>query len=207
MSIKSTIMPERKRDVQKRETRGRLLDAAMRVFSRGGILASSTAEISREAGLSHGSLFAHFGSKEELVATVIEGFGEALAGRLRETGASGSGTRAVLAAHLEALAEREGFYARLVAEAPLLPRRPRVSLAMIQSSVSSHLSPAVEADTRAGRLRALPFRFLFDAWIGLVHYYLANGELFAPGAPVLERRGGELLDHFMSLISKPGECP
>jgi AcrR family transcriptional regulator len=176
----------------------------MRVYSRRGIHASSTEEISREAGLSHGSLFAHFGSQEELVSTVIEDFGEAVAKRLHDLSASGAGTRAVLASHLQAIAEREDFYARLVAEAPLLPRRARDSLVMIQSSIAFHLSPAVEADARAGRIKAMPLHLLFNTWVGLVHHYLANRELFAPGASVIGRRGGELLDHFMSLISKGG---
>jgi AcrR family transcriptional regulator len=205
MSIESTkIIRTRVRARQKAESRGRLLESAVLVFARRGILASTTAEVAMAAGLSQGSLFAHFGSQEALVAAAIEEFGEGLARRLHELAAAGAGTRAVLEAHLRGLAEREGFYARLVVEAPLLPPRARDSLVAIQSSIAFHLAPAVEADTRGGRLRPMPLHLLFNTWIGLLHHYLANRELFAPGASVIERRGRELLDHFMSLIGAPG---
>jgi hypothetical protein len=50
----------------------------------------------------------------------------------------------------------------------------------------------------------MPLHLLFNTWIGLIHHYLMNRELFAPGASVVERHGRELLDHFMYLISKGG---
>lgn len=203
MSNQSTEIPARRRDrgAQKLDTRRRILDAAVRVFSRGGILASSTAEVAREAAVSHGSLFAHFGTQEGLVAAVIEDAGTAIAGRLHELSRSGATVREVLTAHLAALGEREDFYSRLVSEAPGLSTRARDSLVMIQSAIAFHLSPAVEAGILALSIRPMPLHLLFNTWIGLVHHYLANRELFAPGASVIERRGPELLDHFMSMIS------
>jgi AcrR family transcriptional regulator len=203
MSIQS-ISLRRDRGKQKLETRRRILEAALLVFARDGILASTTADVAKEAGLSHGSVFAHFGSQAELVAAVVEDFGAGVARRLHELAATGAGARAVFEAHLRAIGESEAFYARLVVEAPLLPARARDSLVTIQSSICFHLSPAVEADTEAGEIKIMPLYLLFNTWIGLVHYYLANRELFAPGASVIERRGKELLDHFMSLISTGG---
>lgn len=205
ISTINDALPARNRETQKRKTRGRILDAAIRVFAREGILASTTAAVAKEAGISHGSLFAHFGSQEGLIVAVIEDFGRAAALRLHELAGEGAGTRAVLEAHLQGIREREDFYARLVVEAPALPANARRSLILIQTAISFHLSPAIEADTRAGRVKAMPLALLFNTWLGLIHHYLANRELFAPGASVIERRGGELLDHFMSLISKGGE--
>jgi AcrR family transcriptional regulator len=194
----------RNRDEQKSRTRRRIIDAAVAVFAREGILSSTTAEIAKEAGLSHGSVFARFGTQEALIAAVIEDFGESLSRRHHELVASGARTREVLDAHLRAIAEREAFYATLVVEAPILPPRARDSLVLIQSSISFHLSPAVDADTLAGRIRAMPLHLLFNTWIGLIHHYLANRRLFAPGDSVIGRRGEELLDHFMSLIERGG---
>jgi len=191
----------KKRDKQKLETRRQILEAAIRVFSRDGILASTTADVAREAGLSHGSVFVHFGSQEGLVVATVEDFGKTVSLRLHELAEAKAGTREVLEAHLKAIGEREAFYARLVVEVPLLPEKQRASLVLIQSAISFHLSPAIEADTKTGRIKPMPLALLFNTWVGLVHYYLANSKLFAPGASVIERRGKELLDHFMSLIS------
>jgi AcrR family transcriptional regulator len=194
----------RNREAQKRETRRRILDAAIRVFAREGILASTTAAVAKEAEVAQGSVFVHFGTQEGLVVAVIRDFGEAVSLRLHDLARRGGGTREVLEAHLEGIREREDFYSRLVVEAPLLPAGARQSLILIQSAISFHLSPAIEADTKSGKIRVMPLALLFNTWVGLVHYYLANREFFAPGASVVDRRGGELLDHFLSLISKGG---
>jgi AcrR family transcriptional regulator len=197
-------MTVRNRDNQKLQTRRRIIEAAIRVFSRDGILASATADVAKEAELSHGSVFAHFGTQAALIAAVIEDFGEVLARRLHELVSSGAGTREVLQAHLDAIAESEDFYARLVVESSLLPAGARDSLISIQSAICFHLSSVIEAETESGALRVMPLHLLFNTWIGLIHHYLMNRELFAPGASVVERHGRELLDHFMYLISKGG---
>jgi len=155
--------------------------------------------------VSHGSVFAHFGTQEGLIAAVIEDFGEALSLHLHESTERGAGTREVLKSHLDAIRESEGFYARLAVETPLLPSEARLSLVLIQSDIAFHLSPAIEADAKAGSVKAMPLPLLFNTWVGLLHYYLANRELFAPDASLLESRGEELLDHFMSLISTGGK--
>jgi AcrR family transcriptional regulator len=189
------------RDRQKLATRQRILEAAIVVFSRDGIIASNTSDIAKEAAVSHGNVFAHFGSQEALVSAVIEEIGADIASRIHELVNSCVEVREVLAVHLRAIAERESFYARLVAETPSLPSRARESLVMIQSAISFHLSPAVEAAMRSGAIRPMPLYLLFNTWSGLVNHYLINRELFAPGASVIEGRGSELLDHFMKLIS------
>lgn len=195
----------RDRGEQKTATRRRILDAAIAVFGTKGILAATAAEVAKEAGVSHGSVFVHFGTMETLMAAAIEDFGEALSLRLHELTAVGAGTREVLAAHLEAIREREAFYSRLVAEASLLPPAARSCLVLIQSGIAFHLSPAIEADAKAGRVKEMRLPLLFNTWLGLVHHYLANRELFSPCESVIDARGQELLDHFMSLISIGGE--
>jgi AcrR family transcriptional regulator len=203
VKLRSSNPPSpRNREAQKLGTRRRILDAAARVFAREGILAATAAAVATEAGVAHGSVFARFGSLEGLIVAVIGDFGETVSLRLHESMEKGAGTREVLAAHLEGIGRCEDFYARLVVEVPLLPAAARQSLVLIQSAIAFHLSPAIRADEKARRIKAMPLALLFNTWVGLIHYYLANRELFAPGASVIERYGDELLDHFISLISK-----
>ena len=55
----------------KQETRLRILETAGRRFKRDGIDASGVATLMADAGLTNGAFYAHFASKEHLVATVI----------------------------------------------------------------------------------------------------------------------------------------
>jgi len=78
-------------------------------------------------------------------------------------------------------------------------------LVLMQSAIAFHLVPAIEADRKTRRIKTMSLSLLFNTWLGLIHYYLANRELFSPGESVIDARGQELLDHFMSLISIGGK--
>jgi len=106
----------------------------------------------------------------------------------------------VLQAHLRVLAEFEPFYARLVTEAPLLPPKVRSTLLMLHAAVSQRLFLALERERKAGRARRLERPLLFNTWIGLVHHYLVNRDLFAAGASVIAEQGDTLVQHFMTLV-------
>ena len=55
----------------KAETRDRILKAASKRFRERGFADAGVASIMRDAGLTHGGFYAHFGSKDDLVASVI----------------------------------------------------------------------------------------------------------------------------------------
>ncbi|HEY8524789.1 MAG TPA: TetR/AcrR family transcriptional regulator [Acidimicrobiales bacterium] len=57
------------------ETRNRLIEAAGRVFAERGFEGARIAEIAREAGLSSGAIYAHYGSKAELLLEAIRSHG------------------------------------------------------------------------------------------------------------------------------------
>ena len=72
----------------------------------------------------------------------------------------------------------------------------------IQSTVSIHFYRALEHKIKAGKIKKVPFHMLFNTWLGLVHYYLLNGDLFAPGESVLKRYKNTMTGCFLSLIKK-----
>lgn len=61
----------RKAGVSAEQTRGELLGAAARVFALKGYDGASIADITTEAGLSSGAIYAHYGSKAELFVAVV----------------------------------------------------------------------------------------------------------------------------------------
>jgi len=189
------------RQQQKEQTRRKLLDTALNAFAQNGILATRMSDIAEAAGVSHGTVFLHFDTQEALISAIIEDFGFRMATRTHElAGASGS-VKEILSAHLQGIREQEGFYTRLVIEASQLPGAARNALISIQSAISFHISQAAQREMDAGSIKHMPVALLFNTWIGLVHYYLSNGDLFAPGKSVIETCGPMLLEHFNDLIS------
>jgi AcrR family transcriptional regulator len=57
-----------------RDTRTKILDAGLRLFSKKGYLRATTREIARKAGVAELTLFRHFSSKERLFEEIIHTF-------------------------------------------------------------------------------------------------------------------------------------
>src|SRR3977135_2230614 len=102
------------RQEQKEATRERLVNAAMELFAHNGIAETTTADIAKSIGMSHGNVFVHFPKRDDLVIAVIDEFGRRLATEFRQVLEEGLGLRAALRAHLKVLEEFEPFYSRLV---------------------------------------------------------------------------------------------
>jgi AcrR family transcriptional regulator len=64
------------------ETRQRLLRAAADVFARRGYDGTRVADIAATAGVSNGALYAHFGSKAELLVAALRAHGHKMLGEL-----------------------------------------------------------------------------------------------------------------------------
>ena len=193
-------MAKTNRDLQKSMTRQHLLEIAFVEFGKKGLLATPTLDLARAAGVAHGTLFTHFPSREDLVVAVIEEFGARITQRLHELTEGGGGLREILAAHLQGIKEFEPFYTRLISELRLLPREARGTMVMIQSAISFHVMQSADWEMSSGKIRVLPFHLLFNQWLGLLHHYLMNGDLFAPGESVIARYGTELLDYYLNLL-------
>ena len=194
-------MPETQRQLQKKHTRAHIIETALKLYSEFGLIATRTSDIAEAAKLSHGTIFAHFSTQDELLISVIDEFGSRINKRLHELASGKSGVSEVLEAHLAGLIEFEEFYSKLVIESRLLPKEARNTFLMIQSAISFHLSQALEREMEEGSIIQQPIHLLFNGWVSLIHYYLTNNDLFAPKESVLKRYGQELLKYYMRLIT------
>jgi TetR/AcrR family transcriptional repressor of nem operon len=76
---------------QKEATRRRIVESAGRRFKRDGIDASGIATLMSDAGLTNGAFYAHFASKDDLIATVVSDQLRAQAERRRALPPGGAG--------------------------------------------------------------------------------------------------------------------
>jgi AcrR family transcriptional regulator len=196
----SSNQKQSQRQKQKNQTRELLINTALEQFAEKGLLAARTSDIAGAAKVSHGTLFAHFATREILLDEVIEEFGMRITKRLHELVDTDCTIKELLEAHLKGLSEYEEFYTRLVSEGHLLDEKARNSLIMIQSAISFHLIQVAEREMETCKIRKMPVDLLFNTWIGLVHYYLVNRDLFAPGGSVIRVQGNRLVEHYVNLI-------
>lgn len=191
------------RQLQKERTKELLLKTAYEVFSIKGIMNTRISDITKAAGVSHGTMFVHFETQEDLVAEVVWEYGQKIALLTHELTDTCSSLRDVLTAHLDGLKEYESFYTRLLIENRLLPSAARDAWVSVQSAISFHFSRVAEREL--GELSDIPM--LFNIWIGLVHHYLMNGDIFAPEGNVIERYGDVLIENYIKLIKGASKNP
>ncbi len=82
MSPKVPTAPRATRREQKAATRRALLEAARRCFERQGYAGTVVADIAREAGVAHGTVYVHFTGREAVADALLEDFNDALAREL-----------------------------------------------------------------------------------------------------------------------------
>jgi len=190
-----------KRRLQKAQTREKIIVAAIKVYSEQGF-AAPTAAIAKQAQVSHGSVFAHFPTVEDLLLCLLDHFEQDLTRELLALIECGGDIEQLLEMHIDVLIRHEDFYRRLVTEAVYLPEEAKNTFIAIQSTLSVHFLQALGPAVGEGRLGDVPFHMLFNTWLGLLHYYLLNGGLFAPRESVLARYKSTLIKCFVSLIKQ-----
>jgi AcrR family transcriptional regulator len=194
-----------KRQIQKMNTRNRIIETAYRVFSEKGFSAA-TSVIAKEAGISHGSIFVHFPTLNDLLVCLLSDFGDKIGTSMHALTKNCDSIESLLDEHLNVLEEYEAFYTRLISEINLLPSEAKSTFVMIQSIVAFHFSSIVEREIEKGTVKKLPTHMLFNTWLGLVHYYLQNREFFSsPNESVLRRYKAEILSTYLNLITQKGE--
>ena len=188
-----------KRTLQKERTREAIITAAMKVYAEQG-LSAPTSAIAIEANISHGSIFLHFPTVDNLLVSILDFFSREMTTELHALSEANTDIQTLLAMHIDVLIRHESFYKRLIAEATRLPYEARSQLIAIQSTLSIHFSQALKNQIGAGTIKPVPFHILFNTWLGLIHYYLLNSDLFAPGESVLKTHKDMLIECFVTLI-------
>jgi len=190
-------MKQSKRQQQKENTRAALIRTAYAVFSEKGILATRMSDIAQAAGVSHGTVFLHFDTQEALISSVVAYYCGKIAARTHELSDACCTLRELLTAHLKGIGEFEPFYTRLVIENRLLPPGARDAWVKVQSEIALHFSRATVLEAECADKDST---LLFNTWVGMVHYYIVNSDIYAPEGGVIERYGERLVSFFMSMV-------
>jgi AcrR family transcriptional regulator len=189
-----------KREQQRQQTRAAILIAAEHVYTIHGFIRPSTQMIAKESGVAHGTVFLHFQSQEKLILAVIENLGTALTTQIHESSEPGHSLFELLQTHLTAIEANESLYTHLIMDLPQLPEEAQQTVIGIQSVIAHHLDQVVSRLKKEKKIKDLPFSFLFNTWIGLIHYYLMNRRLFAPQGSVLTVYKNQLISNFLTLL-------
>ncbi|HWD70753.1 MAG TPA: helix-turn-helix domain-containing protein [Solirubrobacteraceae bacterium] len=176
------------------DAQGRLVKAAMELFSEHGYEQTTVAEIAERAGLTERTFFRHYSDKREVLFSGGDEFRDAFVGRLEEALDSMSALQAVTiaaqaaGASLEERVGRDFASARqaIVSVNPALRERELIKIADITAAMAQalRLRGVDEPDaSMTAELGMAGFRVGFDRWLaageqrtlpGLIHEALGR---------------------------------
>jgi TetR/AcrR family transcriptional regulator, cholesterol catabolism regulator len=180
MTAASTDTPATGARTKGDRTRRRLLDAAAAEVARHGRTGASLSAIAAEAGLKPGSIYFHFGSREQLIDAMLEeGVRESLA-RLDQAmaevahqarpGDPRTRLRAAIRAHLDALHDLRDYAAVVLAPTLALDGPPGAAFRELRRAYLHQWSGLVADAQRAGVLPgAVPPRAVRDLLLGALN--------------------------------------
>jgi TetR/AcrR family transcriptional regulator, cholesterol catabolism regulator len=188
-------------------TRRRLLDAAAAEVARHGRAGASLTAIAAAAGLKPGSIYFHFGSRDQLIDAMLEeGVRESLArldramaevtqpgdrpggGPAARPGDPRARLRAAIRAHLDALADLRDYAAVVLAPALALEGPPGAAFRALRGAYLRQWSALVADAQAAGVLAAgIPPRTVRDLLLGALNHTGLAGRPPAETAAAVER--------------------
>lgn len=128
---RETNKPRTRRRLSRAERRDKIVDAALRTFSRYGYRGATTRQLARAAGITEVTLFRYFPSKEKLFAAVLEKYSilPVLRSELLRAPRRGRGRAALRELgrrFLTILKEREDLIRLMLSESVINPRQARM---------------------------------------------------------------------------------
>jgi AcrR family transcriptional regulator len=154
-----------------RDRRASILRAALETFGERGYAATTIEDVRRRSGASVGSIYHHFGSKEELAGSLyVEGlrdYQEGFVAALRSHPGARAGVRAMVEHHLDWVAANSELARYLLGGREAAVRlasdaRLREQNRAFFAEVNAWLEPHIER----GDLRRLPLDLLYSVLIG-----------------------------------------
>ncbi len=163
-----------------RNTRDKILDASLALFSKKGFLGATTKEIAKKAGVAELTLFRHFSSKERLFEEMIAGYSflPALKGLLPELrGLSYKDALVQIAGrYLDRLCERRDLIKIMHSEIHLYPAKVKDIQQNFVGEIVRTLASYFRGMQEEGMLKEFDPELAARAFLGMFFQYFTNQE-------------------------------
>ncbi|MFO7895963.1 MAG: TetR/AcrR family transcriptional regulator [Candidatus Cloacimonadales bacterium] len=189
-----------KRELHKQQTRNLLLQTARECFVRDGFLQTPVSKISAQAQVAHGTLFAHFQSKDNLILQVIDLEMSEISAAIEELLIEAEEVGEILQQYLNLLAQKEAFFTVLAKETPFYSLDLRRKLIFRDSVIRSYFFQKISEQNNS--LSAAEISSALNWLFGTLNYYLANQEIFVQSGSVIEKFRGTIIHTFKKLIGE-----
>src|SRR5262245_43508789 len=159
-----------------------------------------TAEVAAAAGVSHGAVFVHYPSRDDLMAAVADAIAGDIGRALSDTGVADTGDLADgLQHHLSVITEYAAEYRSLMFEADNASGAVRQVWTTLQGGIADYLTAVITSAQMRGEIAVRDAEAARETWIALVHHALARSAAGEHGRRRWPDDARDLVEWFVSL--------
>ena len=187
------------------KTRNLILSKAKEIFTNQGMYKTSTRDISKACGIANGSLFLHFGTKENLISTVFENEIKRIANELRSEFESENNVEVLLEKYLTLLEKEENFFSVISREFQFFPDQLKRQIISFETIIRNYFYSVIEKGIALGKYKDINITSTLTFLFATINYYLYLKEIHASDeSSVIKKKKNEICSTFMSMLLKEG---
>lgn len=191
-----------KRELQKKKTRQHLLETARDAFISKGFLQTSTAEISRKAGVAHGTLFVHFKSKDILIVEIIDDVMDSVSEEMQKLGSKTDNPLEMLELYLDFLIEQEDLFSVLARELPFYQEELRRKIIFREAIIRENFHTELAEGIERGEFRNIDVSSALNFLFGVINLYLSRKTSYISEGSVIAKFKPSILRTFQQMINE-----
>ncbi len=190
-----------KRQIAKQQTFDKIVKTSKELIIEQGIINLKTLDVAKKAGIAHGTLFAHFETKEILISNICQNELLKIARKLKSITENQTDIIPLLESYLSLIADNENFYVIIAKEFPFFDSSIQQSILANETIIKNILYRKIEAGNETGQFSVKDITMSVSFFFASINYYLSRKEYFVNGkGKLMNQKKEQIIDTFMRLL-------
>lgn len=188
------------RVVEKAKTRQRIIDATEYLIRKRGFVKISSKEISKECGVSQGSIFLHFKTKDGLLTTILDSNIELMEKTIKESCVPSDDQDLFLKKLLDSISIYEDILSRIYRDYSYLDSELQKKVDNLEMIIKNLVYENVKLSS-SKNLSIVDSFIAIDAFLSQVKDYLSSKDTFTTSNSVLRQKRGRISKLYKMLFN------
>lgn len=181
-----------KRQSSKIKSKKLIMTSSLNLFIKEGIINTSTAKIAKSAGVSHGSIFSHFASREDLISEVLEQEMFRITKHIKMIHPNHHDLSSLIDDYINVLSKNEHFLSRIYKELPFLSYDLQLKVTALEAVMRNTLYLTIKASTDTEKTDDFHIQVGLTTLFATIAFYLRNDTLYGDDTSVIQSKEREI---------------
>lgn len=192
-----------KRELQKINTRKKILNFAKEEFILNGFVKAKTSDIAKRANIAHGTLFLHFENKELLILEIFDIELEKITTKLHQILNQSYELNELLFKYLDFIEAEEDFFSIISKEFPDYPEVLKRQIIFREAAIKNYFYRSIDEGITKGIYKSMDITYALSFLFGCINYFLANKDIFVnSGESVIRTKKKHIIETYLIFIRK-----